>query len=99
MGKLGWYFEKVEGWTTLFKEKEPYIDWDSRGPDDPPTDDQKAETVRILNAHEKMLKALKEIAESPHRYFEDKHGTYVLGVADGHRFCAKIAEAAIANEE
>ena len=57
------------------------------------------ELLRILNAHEGMLEALEEIAESPHRYFEDKHGTYVLGVADGHRFCAEIAKDAIAAGE
>ena len=50
MSKLGWYFETIEGWTTLLKDKKPYFDWDSRDSDAIPSVDQRAELLRLLNA-------------------------------------------------
>ena len=51
--------------------------------------------LHILNGHEKMLAALEEIAESPHRSYKNKEGNYEIGVADGHLFCANVAKAAL----
>ena len=58
MSNRGWYFETVDGWTTLYKDKEPYFDRGNRSPNDIPTDDQQAELVGLLNGREDMLAAL-----------------------------------------
>ena len=53
----------------------------------------KEELDRLIEVSERMRKALKDIATSKYQnYGVSGAGSYGIGVADGHRYCANIAK-------